>query len=239
MPLRSLMKPVLLVKNPGTPEETKTEILAQLSPERGLFLPETPVHEGDVIEAPDPRGGVRRLTVARVDIFERGPGGQLAYLKAHWGKPKVERQAAIRRLGLEGLHPAVLKAASNLFTDEHYSQAIFEAYKAVEARIRDQSGLHDLTGQALMATAFNETDPKISVAHEAGFSGESEQLGFKLLFMGAMTGIRNPKAHEIVEQTDPQRALEYLAFASLLMRRLDDARAATAPARKRRSRQRR
>jgi hypothetical protein len=37
-------------------------------------------------------------------------------------------------------------------------------------------------------------------------------------------GIRNPKGHELIGRgDDPQRALEYLALASILMRRLDDA----------------
>ena len=35
------------------------------------------------------------------------------------------RVADVRRLGIEGLHPAVIAAASDLFTDGHYSQAIF------------------------------------------------------------------------------------------------------------------
>jgi hypothetical protein len=41
--------------------------------------------------------------------------------------------------------------------------------------------------------------------------------------MGAIQGIRNPKGHAPVKQVDPIRAMEYLALASLLMRRLDDA----------------
>ncbi len=47
--------------------------------------------------------------------------------------------------------------------------------------------------------------------------------GFKLLFMGAMQGVLNPKAHDLFDQLAEDRALDYLAFASLLMRRLDDA----------------
>jgi uncharacterized protein (TIGR02391 family) len=74
-----------------------------------------------------------------------------------------------------------------------------------------------------MARAFDEKNPLINVAVESGRSGEDEQRGFKFLFMGATVGIRNPKGHELVRQEDPQRALEYLAFASVLMRRLDDA----------------
>ena len=54
-------------------------------------------------------------------------------------------------------------------------------------------------------------------------TGKDEQEGFRFIFMGAMRGIRNPKGHDMIEQRDPERALEYLALASLLMHRLDDA----------------
>lgn len=36
-----------------------------------------------------------------------------------------------------------------------------------------------------------------------------------------MRGIRNPGAHELAAEQDPQEVLEYLALASLLHRRLD------------------
>lgn len=48
------------------------------------------------------------------------------------------------------------------------------------------------------------------------------------MFMGAVVGIRNPRAHEQFEAMDENEALEELAFASLLMRRLDDAEARAA-----------
>jgi uncharacterized protein (TIGR02391 family) len=55
-------------------------------------------------------------------------------------------------------------------------------------------------------------------------SDKDEQLGFMFLFKGAVIGVRNPKAHEIVVQRDSVKTLEYLAFASLLIKRTEDAR---------------
>jgi len=49
----------------------------------------------------------------------------------------------------------------------------------------------------------------------------NEQEGFKLLFMGATEGIRNPKVHDLIEMKDPYKTLEYLAFASLLHKKID------------------
>ena len=48
-----------------------------------------------------------------------------------------------------------------------------------------------------------------------------EQKGFKFIFAGAATGIRNPHGHEVEVGDTPDEALDYLALASLLLRRLD------------------
>ncbi|MBA7577516.1 hypothetical protein ES708_19369 [subsurface metagenome] len=41
------------------------------------------------------------------------------------------------------------------------------------------------------------------------------------IFSGAMTGIRNPKAHENIT-IDSQRAIHFLFLASLLMFKIDE-----------------
>ncbi len=138
------------------------------------------------------------------------------------GKGRPPRVAAIRRLGLEGLHPEVLAAASALFTDGHYASAVFEAFKALEGRVQRQSGL-DASGRDLMTRAFSGSPPPIDLSVQEGQPGRDEQEGFRFVFMGAMQGIRNPKGHGKITQENPERALEYLALASLLFRRLDDA----------------
>lgn len=56
---------------------------------------------------------------------------------------------------------------------------------------------------------------------ETGRSGNDEREGYFYLFRGAMVGIRNPKSHELSHGDDPDEALEMLALASLLHRRLD------------------
>jgi len=127
-----------------------------------------------------------------------------------------------RATALQGLHPDILNAAGRLFADGHFTSSILEAFKAIEIRVREFTGI-DRSGQDLMAHAFDEKSPLIDLAVEAGRSGDDERKGFRLMFMGAMTGIRNPNAHSQIEQVNAQRATEYLAFASLLMHRLDDA----------------
>jgi hypothetical protein len=47
-------------------------------------------------------------------------------------------------------------------------------------------------------------------------------VGLMLLFMGAMVGVRNPRAHGIVEEKDAYSTMEYLMLASMLAKRVDE-----------------
>src|SRR5207253_3613183 len=84
-----------------------------------------------------------------------------------------------RRLGLEGLHPAILEASGSLFTTEHYSEAIFAAFKAIEIRVRAMSGLEGF-GRSLMGRAFGGNNPSIRIASSEDPTGKTEQEGFAL-----------------------------------------------------------
>lgn len=117
------------------------------------------------------------------------------------------------------LHPKVIKASRALFENEHYAQAIFEAFKAVENFVQDKSDL-SLYGTNLMEKVFNEENPIIKVP-EAGHYYKAVQRGFKNLFIGASQGIRNPKAHKEIIQKDPYITLQYLGFFSFLLKRID------------------
>jgi len=53
-------------------------------------------------------------------------------------------------------------------------------------------------------------------------TGRNIQIGYMQLFSGAMTGIRNPKAHNNLTIT-PERAIHFMFLASLFMYKLDEA----------------
>jgi uncharacterized protein (TIGR02391 family) len=118
-------------------------------------------------------------------------------------------------------HPKVVEASQSLFETGHYAQAILEAFKAVNNFVKEKTRL-SLDGKDLMAQVFREQDPLIKLNKLKTRSERDEQEGFKFLFMGAMVGIRNPKAHDDIAQMDPFRTLEYLGFASLLMKRIEE-----------------
>jgi uncharacterized protein (TIGR02391 family) len=124
---------------------------------------------------------------------------------------------------IAALHSDVREAADRYLESGHPEVAIFEAFKAINNRVKAMTG-SDLDGSSLMGEAFKDSDPRIALGDLSTETGKNIQAGYRFLFMGAVRGIRNPDAHELFKALDAEEALETLAFASMLMRRLDDAR---------------
>ena len=103
------------------------------------------------------------------------------------------------------IHSAITKVSKAFFDDGHYSQATFEAFKFLDTHVKKISGVSD-SGHGLMMNAFGELD---------------EQSGYKFIFAGSMSAIRNPRGHEIIHDTIDQ-CLDHLSMASTLLRRLQD-----------------
>lgn len=118
---------------------------------------------------------------------------------------------------LSGFHPLVQRTAGELYMNGHYRQAILDTYIALVDAVKNKSGEHKLDNTPLMQNVFSPRTPILKVSDD-----NDEQQGFMWLFTGAVMGIRNPKAHRLIEQNDPQRTLEWLSFASVLLRVVDD-----------------
>jgi uncharacterized protein (TIGR02391 family) len=85
-----------------------------------------------------------------------------------------------------------------------------------------RSGRDDLDGITLMEAVFSPKAPILKFNALADDSDKNEQKGFMMMFSGAVAGLRNPRAHKLI-QDDPERALEFIAFVSLLAKLLDEA----------------
>jgi uncharacterized protein (TIGR02391 family) len=149
-----------------------------------------------------------------LEIFERVARatknvGQTPAAESRSGHPFDERN----------IHPEIATVAKKLFDDGHFSQATFEAFKFIDNKIKALSGIQD-SGFNLMMAAFTEKNPKIQLTDLVSTSDKDEQLGFRHMFAGSMSGIRNPRAHDnLVDPID--LCLDHLSLASVLMRRLD------------------
>ncbi len=217
---------VRVIRNEATDDEETFEVVGHIQPDSGFFDVDTPIYEGDIVEVADPRKGPEgreRRLAQRVKVNHNAPA-RAQHTEVIWGTAPAARVAPVRRLTFENLHPQVQDAAGDLFADGHYESAVSEAFKSIEVRVRSITGL-DKSGAPLMQETFKAAVPRLDVAGHEGHSGADEREGFLHIFRGAMIGIRNPGAHELFKPGDPQQALEYLGFASLLHRRIDAAEA--------------
>lgn len=215
---------VTVIHSFGTEDEERFETEAHVQAKTAFFAVDTPIYEGDVVEFQDPRGGVARKVAASVDVNNpTGPSFRgMEHIHVTWGANPPPRVAPVRRLSVENLHEEVIRASNALFADGHYEAAVSEAFKSIEVRVRTMTGSAQ-SGVKLMGEAFGGAEPRVSVAKATGQSGKDEQEGFLALFRGSMLGVRNPRAHDLFRPEDPQQALEYLGFASVLHRQLDSA----------------
>lgn len=118
------------------------------------------------------------------------------------------------------IHPKIVAVSESLFSTHHYSQAIFEALKLLEQEIKIKSGVMEI-GKTLATKVFNENNPILKINAGQTSEDEIEREGFRFLFMGAFMGIKDPKSHANVKLEDPIKAIEYLAFISLLLRTVE------------------
>lgn len=114
-------------------------------------------------------------------------------------------------------HPVVMKKSYPALAREEFDTAVFKAFKAVEVRVRELSGLPAaLIGVALMRKAFDAdngplADMSIPIAEREARSH---------LFTGAIGCYKNPHSHRDVELTFNE-TFEMLLLASHLLQILD------------------
>lgn len=144
------------------------------------------------------------------------------FLKTKIVKSQIYVKKDNPKIDIKSIHPKILKASKSLFATDHFSSAILEAYKVIFNEIKDISDVRNLDGKKLAEHVFAGEKPIIKLNDLTTESGVDEQKGFALLLAGAALGIRNPKAHDLVNQEDKHRTLEYLSFASLLLSRIDE-----------------
>jgi len=122
------------------------------------------------------------------------------------------------------IHVKITSITKSRFESAHYADAVESAFKEVNACVkgivRRKTG-KELDGASLMKTAFSPNNPLIVIADLSTDSGKNIQQGYMEIFAGAMTGIRNPKAHNNLT-IDKKKAKHLIYLASLLMHKIDE-----------------
>jgi len=125
---------------------------------------------------------------------------------------------------IEGmLHPGIIKSSYTQFRNGQYRDAVLNAVVAVFDLIRERTGL-DKDGAELVGVALSLDKPMLILSSLETESGRNEQKGFIQILQGTYQGIRNPKAHSLWSDLNELTASQYLVFASLLVRRVEESR---------------
>lgn len=120
------------------------------------------------------------------------------------------------------IHPEISAAAGALFSNGHHSDVVSAAAKKLIKLVQERSGRSDLDTTDLMNVVFSPKNPVLVFNERQTQSQKDEQEGLYFLHKGAVLGVRNPRAHDFLEDS-PERALEYIGLISLLANRLDEA----------------
>lgn len=120
------------------------------------------------------------------------------------------------------IHGSLPPKVRELFDDGHYSESTFEAFKFIDKEIQRLSGTHE-SGFKLMMAVLPENNPLVSFTPCSTTSEKDEQKGYQFLFAGSVLCIRNPRGHEYGLSDSVDKCLDHLSLASLLLRRLEEA----------------
>lgn len=122
-------------------------------------------------------------------------------------------------VGTEAMHPTVWNAASALWRDGHFREAVAASAEAVVAMVKIMTQRNDIAATSLWQDVFSEQPPRPgkSRLRWTGKDMQTMNAGLRLFAPGVQMTIRNPVAHG-AGQLDEQTALEQLATLSLLAR---------------------
>ena len=151
----------------------------------------------------------------------------LDYLAAKGQVPSAEKQTTAEIWSY--IHPLIQKSSKKLFEDGHFANAAEDAFIELNSRAKAiykklvPSAATVPDGTDLMHKLFGSNPLLCPVCDTGTESGNNYQQGFHFMTAGAMSALRNPKAHSNDEVLTAEEALRRLMFASMLMYKLDEA----------------
>jgi len=122
------------------------------------------------------------------------------------------------------LHPKVVEVAQKRFNSGHYADAAEAVFKEINEIVRRLVKVRtgkEYDGASLMQCAFSLQNPILKLDDLGNETGRNIQVGYMQIFSGAMTGVRNPKAHANI-QIDAVRSIHFMFLASLLLSKIDE-----------------
>ncbi len=150
--------------------------------------------------------------------------GQIIEILKALQQPANQSQVAIWDL----IHPSIIRVSRKLYEDGHFSNAAGDAFIEINDRVKrlfqivkpNETNIPD--GQAAMNTVFSDNNPLVEFCDRSTDTGRNIQKGYMQMLAGAMSALRNPKAHSNITIT-AEDAMRHLLYASMLMYKIDEA----------------
>ena len=125
------------------------------------------------------------------------------------------------------IHPTIRRVSEKLYMDGSYANAACDAFIEINARVKTlfqklRPGSKVPDGDTAMTTVFSDNSPLVEFCDRSTVTGSNIQKGFMQMSAGAMSALRNPKAHENIT-ISKEDAMRRLMFASMLMYKIDEA----------------
>ena len=193
----------------------------------------------DACKADDPQIA-RQLLAAKNILFTANQLGQtfinpyavgeiifgLDYLFAKGQEQSAEKQTTADLWSY--IHPLIQKSSKKLYEDGHFANAAVDAFIEFNSRAKaiykklvpGATAIPD--GTDLMHKLLGNKPLLCPVCDTSTESGDNYQQGFHFMAAGAMSALRNPKAHSNDEVLTAEEAMRRLMFASMLMYKLDE-----------------
>lgn len=159
-----------------------------------------------------------------VEVMEQVKGFVLPEMRRLMAQSDIDGAPSPNAWFWQLVHPRIKTLAEPRFEAGFFGDAVEASFKEVNDAIKmifkDRTG-KEADGAGLMTTAFSPGNPVIQLNALATETERNIQQGYMQIFAGAMTGIRNPKAHGNLNP-DSRKALHLIALASLLMYKVDE-----------------
>lgn len=125
------------------------------------------------------------------------------------------------------IHPQIAQVSKQLYIDGHFANAACDAFIEINDRVKRlyamlRPGDEIPDGTKAMTTVFSDKNPMIEFCERNDDTRRNTQLGYMNMLSGAMSALRNPKAHANIK-ISAEDAMRRLMFASMLMYKIDEA----------------
>lgn len=128
------------------------------------------------------------------------------------------------------IHPQIERVSKQLFLDGHFSNAAEDAFIEINDRVKklfhklEPSMVAIPDGCDVMNKVFATGEKAmIEVCDRSTQTGVNIHEGTRFMLAGAMSALRNPKAHSNSVVITKEECIRRLMFASMLMYKIDEA----------------